>query len=187
LGSENVLSTDRGAIRLKHLKVGDRVLTKDGEWESVWYIRNHGFTLVPHLRLTFSDGATVVLTGEHLLYDESDKLVRADAVAVGDAVSGGETIVQIEATLDIPLTPCVVSGTMDIGGKSISCWSHDVENANKMQVMCGRVQDAMDKGIPIATISKMAHDVYEKYHAAGKDLSVMHTAVAQQNDQYSSA
>ena len=184
LGSENVLLTDRGTVKLKDLKVGDRVLTKNGKYSTVFYIRNHGFTPVSHLRFQFSDGATVILTTEHLLYDEANNLVRADAVSVGDVVFGGETIVNIETVMDIPLTPCVVEGLIDIEGKSISCWAGNAENARKMQVLCGKVQDAMDQAIPIDVIAKMAHDVYEKYHASGKDLSIMHAEATEQKDQY---
>jgi len=115
------------------------------------------------------------LTKEHLLYNSNNKLVRAYSLKIGDIVNGkNRKIINIEFVYDIPLTPCIVEGVMDIQGKMISCWSHNEENAKKMEALCGQIRSAFAMNISVETISKMAHNVYKKYHKSGKDLSIMH-------------
>lgn len=74
--------------------------------------------------------------------------------------------------MDIPLTPCVVEGDIDICGKIISCWSHSKENARKMNILCNKVKEFINNGVSINEISRLSHNIYEKYHSSGKNLLV---------------
>ena len=126
---------------MANLKIGDRVLTMDGSYSTVFHIRNHGFVPCPHIKFTFSDNETIIITNKHLVYNKDNKLVRAETLDVGDSMYGSDSaIVKREMVLDIPLTPILAEGNIEIAGRKISCWSNTVENAKNLNVLMEHVK-----------------------------------------------
>ena len=178
IGSNTIIFTDKGYLKLKDIKVGDKVKNRYGKWSEVYYIRNHGFNEIEHLQIEFEDNVKINLTKEHLLYNSMNRRVRADSLKIGDYVLGQQKIINIRKIMDIPLTPCVIDGSLNIGNKIISCWSHDEENANKMDKISIMARKILDSGTTIFELSKIAHNFYNEYHSGKKDLSIMKNLVS---------
>ena len=80
--------------------------------------------------------------------------------------------------MDIPLTPCIIDGSLNIGNKIISCWSHNEENAKKMDKISIMAKKILDSGTTVFELSEIAHNFYNQYHSGKKDLSIMKNLVS---------
>lgn len=175
-GSKNIIQTRRGKIKIKDLVIGDFVLTStiDGiKEECVFYIRNHGFKNVEHLKLTLSDDSEIIVTQDHLLYLNNDKLIKACHVNVGDklkSINESVIITKISKIMDIPLTPCVISGNIILGNTVVSCWTDNEENANKMNMLMELVKNEFIKGTSLSNINIMAEKFYNEFHKGNKNI-----------------
>ena len=178
IGSNTIIFTDKGYLKLKDIKVGDKVKNRYGQWSEVYYVRNHGFKEIEHLQIEFEDNVKVSLTKEHLLYNSRGERVRADSLKIGDYVFGQQKIVNIRKIMDIPLTPCIIDGSLNIGNKIISCWSHNEENAKKMDKISIMAKKILDSGTTVFELSEIAHNFYNQYHSGKKDLSIMKNLVS---------
>ena len=178
IGSNTVIFTDKGYLKLKDIKVGDKVKNIYGQWSEVYYVRNHGFNKIEHLQIEFEDNVKINLTKEHLLYSSSGERIRADSLKIGDYVLGQQKIVNIRKIMDIPLTPCIIDGSLNIGNKIISCWSHNEENAKKMDKISIMAKKILDSGTTVFELSEIAHNFYNQYHSGKKDLSIMKNLVS---------
>lgn len=191
LGGNNlILTRDKGKILLKDLRAGDYVKSINGEWKPIYYMRNHGSNKILHYKIKFDDNTEVVLTPDHLIFNEKNKLVRADSLRIGSKVTSSlddnfNIITMIDKFFDIPFTPCIVEGVIDIEGKKISCWSGDEENAKKMDILSSYVQKEYNKGTSFEKIAKLSHEVYEIYHKNKKDINILHKimSIINKNDE----
>ena len=77
IGGSTVLETKRGKRKVLDLRVGDFVKTGKG-WSKIFYIRNHGFTKIKHLKFIFEEGDEFIITEDHLVFDVNRNLKRAD-------------------------------------------------------------------------------------------------------------
>jgi len=171
IGGSTKVETDKGVTTIIDLKVGDYVKTRNG-WSKIFYIRDHGFTKIPHLKIVFEKGEGFTLTDDHLVYDSEGNLKRADELKSGDTIWGSrEKIVSIIEVFDIPLTPCVIEGELFVGDFLISCWAQNKENAAKMMTLMKMVEKVIDK-MDGEKLEKLSHKMYEKFKAGGKEVSV---------------
>jgi len=173
LGSKTIVMTDQGEKQLCELVIGDRILISDGLYSTVCHIRHHDRDKsCVHYRITFSDNKTIYITGEHLVYNQEDKLVCGKSLKVGNTLAGSNsTIMNIEKVNDIPLTPIVVEGYMMIAGKKISCWSGNEKNATNLNKLMQYAKKAFENGMTVEYVSNQIHEIYEMYSKNGKKLS----------------
>ena len=139
-GSETVLHTSRGLIKLKCLEVGDKVMSWDEKsnkttMETIWYIRNHGEEKIDHYKITLDSDEIVNLTPDHLVFLEDKSFMRTGELVTGHKIlninNKSSTIVNIENIQDVPLSPLTLTGNILLPNFSvISCWSHDKENVD---------------------------------------------------------
>ena len=171
LGSRNIVMTDQGEKLLGELQIGDRILVSDDLYSTVCHIRNHGYIPFSHIKFTLSDDKIIIITSEHLVYNQNHNLVCAKKLQIGDKIYGSNSIItNIEIVDDIPLTPIVVEGYINISGKKISCWSGTEENAFNLNKLMIYVKKALKNGMTVENLSKQIHDVYEMYYENGKQL-----------------
>ncbi len=171
MGASTQVETARGTLALGKLKVGDFVKTRNNEWTKVFWVRDHGLQLVPHLKLTFCDKTVLVLTKDHLVLDVGNCLVRAETLCVDDRIFGsGARVVAIEHVLDVPLTPAVFEGEIVYGGKLVSCWAQNKENAEKMQHLASLAQKFRKSatGLTDEEFVCVCNTFYEEFRSLGK-------------------
>ena len=171
IGGSTKIETDKGVTTISDLKVGDYVKTRKG-WSKIFYIRDHGFTKIQHLKIVFENGEGFTLTEDHLVYDSDANLKRADELKPGETILGScEKIISIVEVFDIPLTPCVIEGEIFVGDFLISCWAQNKENAAKMMTLMKMVEKVIDK-MDEKELETLSHKMYEKFKGGGKDVSV---------------
>lgn len=171
IGGSTKVKTKRGFMTILDLNIGDFVKTRKG-WSKVFYIRDHGFTKIPHLRFIFENGEGFTITDDHLVYDSDNNLKRADELKIGDSIWGSdEKITNILELSDIPLTPCVIEGELFVGDFLISCWSQNKENADKMMKLMKMVEKVIDK-MDDKELEILSHKIYETFKAGGKDIAI---------------
>lgn len=139
-GSETVLHTSRGLIKLKYLEVGDKVMSWDKisnktTMETIWYISDHGQDKIDHYRISLDSDEIVNLSPEHLIFLEDKTFLRAKELTKGQKIlninNESSTIINIENVEDVPLTPLTLTGNILLPNTSVvSCWSHDKENVD---------------------------------------------------------
>ena len=172
IGGSTVIETKRGKVNVSDLKVGDFVKTRKG-WSKVFYIRNHGFSKIQHLKFIFEGGEEFTITEDHLVFDASNNLKRADKLKIGENIWGSsKKIMKITHILDIPLTPCVVEGEIFVNEFLISCWAQSKENAEKMMQLMKIVEKFMGD-MNEKELELLSHSFYEKFKASGKNMDVL--------------
>ena len=172
IGGSTVIETKRGKVNVSDLKVGDFVKTRKG-WSKVFYIRNHGFSKIQHLKFIFEGGEEFTITEDHLVFDATSNLKRADKLKIGENIWGSsKKIMKITHILDIPLTPCVVEGEIFVNEFLISCWAQSKENAEKMMQLMKIVEKFMGD-MNEKELELLSHSFYEKFKAAGKNMDVL--------------
>ena len=83
LGPETLVWTERGVVRIDQIEPGDRVALPGGGTTPVRAVRK---TKSPAVRISFSDGTSVVASREHRFMRHDGQLVEAAAMRAGDAV-----------------------------------------------------------------------------------------------------
>ena len=118
----NVLN--EGEVAMKDLKVGDKVLVKDGKYEAV-YAFDHLSTTEEAEFLQFHTSGTdkhpLEMTPTHMVYLQDDpNPVTADSVKVGDVFQGknGEVKKIKTVTKEGVYTPLTPSGSVVVDGSS---------------------------------------------------------------------
>ena len=131
IGSNTLFNTSRGIIPLNRVMVGDKILawnkeTNKVKMETVYYIRNHGYSLVNHYKVILKTGNKidiVNLTEEHLVVLSDKTLQRTDKLKINDKLlninNKKSIIINIEKVLDIPLTPVVLSGNIVLPNNTV--------------------------------------------------------------------
>ena len=113
------------------------------------------------------------LTNEHLVIGSKGNLRRADTLQVGEILFDGSIINNITYIIDVPLTPVVLSGKMKLPNSSdvvVSCWSHGIENANKMDKLM-LIAQPYTKRLSPEVISQMMHAFYTEFISNDKDMN----------------
>ena len=167
-------------VYVGELKLGDKVksITKNGQlkWSPIYYIRDHGYTQCKHLNISFLDGSNVILSDNHLIYNQHKKLVRADTLNINDICyshnSKYNKIIDITEIQDIPLTPCCLEGNIFVGNNNIlvSCWSNSKENAEKLNNF-KTVAEYLLENVTLETCSKICHYCYNTYKELNQNIS----------------
>ena len=186
IGYNTILDTDKGKVKLKELKEGDKILSYDKDtntilYSTIYYIRNHGNKKILHYKIKLSNSDIVNLSKEHLLILENDKYIQAQKIKVGDKIKNvyNQTVIvkEIEKIYDIPLTPVVLCGNIILPNKSIiSCWSGDLKNVNIMN----RLSKEISKYVEYYTINelkKIIHNFYEIFKLNKRDLTKINSIV----------
>jgi hypothetical protein len=151
IGSETIMLTDRGNLKLSDIKVGDKILsydrtTKQSRMSTVHWIRVHDMS--NHYRITTSSD-TFNLTRDHLVLLDTHEYIPTEHLRIGDKLlscRGVSEIMNIELINDIAMSPVVIDGTVTMpNGTVISCWSHNKENADKMDKLMKLIELHKDR------------------------------------------
>eukprot|EP01084_Bolivina_argentea_P282051 482721_1 len=123
---------DGSSKQLKDVLVGDYVLDDDGHYTKVIAVeRNRVIKLkmvTLYMHFTDNNGLnenSITLTGDHLLYDNDNKLIAASKLIIGDTLYDNYTIYDIIETEEWPATPITMSGKIYVNGAKASCYIGD--------------------------------------------------------------
>ena len=182
IGSETILDTNRGKIKLKELKIGDKVLSYKKEtntilYSTVYYIAEHSNIPRKHYKITLSNGDCINLSKEHLLILSDNKYIQTENAMIGYKIKNVYnqivSIINIEKIQDIPLTPVVLCGNIILPNKTIiSCWSHDEKNAIECNKLCDLVSQHIHK-YTLEQISDIIENGYNLFKLKNKNRDKM--------------
>ena len=127
---------ERGSVEpkaLADLRVGDRVLTNKGDYESVYAFAHYS----PNIRAKFlqiftSDSKTPLeISKEHLIYLEGQSHpVRADSIRVGNNLLSSKRVAKIRVVERLGVyAPLTKSGTIVVDGIKVSAYA-DIEGGH---------------------------------------------------------
>ena len=175
IGSETMMMTLKGEIKLKNLKVGDKILTFDRHTKStklstIHWIRVHNKTL--HYKVhTTTD--TFILSPEHLVLLNSNHYLKTCDLKIGDQLlSTGNVskVVKIEPIDDIAMSPIVLDGTVVMPNCTVvSCWSGDKDNADKMDSLMNIIRE-LRTNYTIHELSQIIESFYLSFLQNNKDM-----------------
>jgi hypothetical protein len=177
IGSETHLVSESGVMKLKDLKVGDKVLTYDRKnnktnMSTIHWIRVHDNT--QHYRIK-TNNSVFNLSPMHLAMLESNEYKQARFLSVGDKLLTSEgapsEIIDITLTEDVAMSPIVVDGTIVMTDYTVvSCWSGDKENADKMDMLADIVRRIVDM-YTISELEDIIENFYMSFLESGKDVN----------------
>ena len=140
LGGNTLVSTDKGDIPIKDIKVGDRVLTRDG-YKRVIHTKNKGKKDV--YLLDFSNKNNIIITGDHKIFTENgwtrvDKLKENETICVKKSTLMGKLIkgiqkVSILTTSIIKPEKSKESTTGTYGNITMEKFQKDILSTTKME------------------------------------------------------
>ena len=115
----STVETPHGTVTMMDLKVGDRVLTGSGSFESVYAFGHKNEGVSAEFLQFQTSSSNLEMTGGHLVFLEGKiNPVRADSIQVGDVLRGDSAVVKKIKTVNrkgvySPLTP---SGSIIVDG-----------------------------------------------------------------------
>jgi len=130
-----------GEIYLKDLSIGDYVF--DGnQFTKIYFIQKYENAVsTKMIDIKFGNDQSVILTPQHLLYVNDDKLVTAESIKIGDLLSDGTyndnhnyTVYDIEFLYNLhPINPITFSGNLAVNGIKTSVYTHSKDEHNRLQ------------------------------------------------------
>lgn len=99
-GGMNVLTKDRGTVKIQHLRVGDHIRGRE-TWTRV--VRHEVHPAETFVRLTFSNGDSLDVTPYHVFTLADKAPVRAERLCLGDILVGRDgwlTLLKIEVIVE---------------------------------------------------------------------------------------
>lgn len=125
-GAATARVLDQGAVAMKDLKIGDRVLTGSGAYSPIYsfgHFEEDESAEFIQIRTSGRGGRPLEISSEHMVFlkGETNHPVRADAVRVGDVVldhkGEGATVTKINKQLRTGVfAPLTVEGTVVVDG-----------------------------------------------------------------------
>ena len=98
LGPDTLVWTERGALRIADVQVGDRVAIPEGGTTAVQATRR---TRARALRLSLSDGTEIIASNEHRFVRADGSILEAGQLAVGDALCCRPVRERASAAIDL--------------------------------------------------------------------------------------
>jgi DNA modification methylase len=112
LGPETLVWTERGVCRIDQIVIGDRVAIPEGGTSPVRATR---VVRAPSVRLTLSDGTTLVASREHRFMQSNGTLVEAASLSKGDALCTRPVRQRVVDPIVLTTTRVAVTETEDAG------------------------------------------------------------------------
>lgn len=146
LGADTLVWTERGTIRIGDVQEGDRVATPEGGSTTIRAVRK---TRAPALRLTLSDGTSLIASCEHRFVRADGTHVEAQHLKVNDALCTRPVRQRVAQTLDLdtiipddvavyelPTTECLWCGRAFDGPRATAAhqarWCDDARSKGAM-------------------------------------------------------
>ena len=120
------MANTRGSKLVEDIEIGDLLTSSDGSvTEVIGWLHKDTELLSQFVRVTFSDGKSLTLTPNHLLFtDRGDEVFAGDLRAL-QPVSGGRTVAAVERDVFRRgvYAPLTHSGRLEVNGVSCSCYA----------------------------------------------------------------
>eukprot|EP01084_Bolivina_argentea_P119205 211381_1 len=127
-----VVDMNNNVKKLKDVKIGDYIFDGD-KYTKVIAVELNDNTPLEMITLYMNKidkmntnvFTNITLTGDHLLYDNNNKLVASQDIEIGDVLYNGYTVYDVKTMHELSSTPITMSGYIQVNDVKTSCYILD--------------------------------------------------------------